>query len=47
MPHPTMPALFPNAQADAQGLARRVWLSVSNYCARWRKSKNGTITKTL
>jgi len=28
MPHPTMPALFPNARADAQGLARRVWLFV-------------------
>jgi len=24
MPHPTMPALFPNAWADAQGLARRI-----------------------
>ena len=28
MPHPTKPALLPNAQADAQGLARRVQFSV-------------------
>jgi len=28
MPHPTMPALFPNAQADAQGQARRLFVFV-------------------